>query len=64
MNLLACMHHRAAANGVAMRIVKVIFLLVVDIGCYSYTLDLVGEKFDLAVLDDLIRLWISHSPHV
>ena len=67
LNLLACMHDRAAANGAAMRIVKVIFPLVIDVGCYSHTLDLVGEKFDLPVLDDFIRLWISlfsHSPRV
>ena len=67
LNLLACMHNRAAANGAAMRIVKVIFTLVIDVGCYSHTLDLVGEKFDLLVLDDFIRLWISlfsHSPRV
>ena len=65
MNLLACMHDRAAANGAAMRTIKVIFPLVVDVGCYSHTLDLVGEKFDLPVLDDFITLWISlfsHSP--
>ena len=61
MNLLACMHDRAA-----MQIVKIIFLLVVDVGCYSHILDL-GEIFDLRVLDDFIRLWISlfsHSPCV
>ena len=59
MKLLACMHDRASANGAAMRTVKVIFPMVVDIGCYSHTLDLVGEKFDLPVLDEFIRLWIS-----
>lgn len=64
MKLLACMHDRAAANGAAMLTVKVIFLLVVDVGCYSHTLYLIGEKFDLPVLDDFIRLWISLFPIV
>ena len=65
--LVACMHDRASANGAAMRTIKIVFPMVVDIGCYSHTLDLVGEKFDLPVLDDFIRLWInlfSHSPRV
>lgn len=65
--LVACMHDRASVNGAAMRTIKVVFPLVADIGCYSHTLDLVGEKFDLPVLDDFVRLWInlfSHSPHV
>ena len=57
------MHDRASANGAAMRTVKVIFPMVVDIGCYSHTLD-VGEKFDLPVLDEFIRLWISLFPIV
>jgi len=50
MKLLAYMHDQAAANGAAMCIIKVIFPMVVDIGCYSHTLDLVGEKFDLQYL--------------
>ena len=36
--LVACMHDRASANGAAMQTIKVIFPLIVDIGCYSHTL--------------------------
>ena len=53
------MHDQASTNGVAMQTIKVVFPLIVDIGCYSYTLDLVGDKFDLPVLDDFVRLWIN-----
>ena len=53
------MHDQASANGAAMQTIKVVFPLVVDVDCYSHTLDLVGEKFDLPVLDDFVRLWIN-----
>ena len=43
--LMAVMHDRAACNGVALRTLKVVFPAIVDVGCFSHTLDLVGEKF-------------------
>lgn len=63
--LLACMHDRASVNGVAMRAIKFLYPNVTSIGCYSHTLDHVGEHFNTPVLDEFIRLWISvcaHSP--
>ena len=57
--LLASMHDRASVIGVAMRIIKVVFPSLVDIGCYCHTIDLAGEKFDVPVLDEFFRLWIS-----
>ena len=61
--LLACMHDRASVNACAMRTIKVAFPHIVDIGCYSHTIDLVGEKFDTPILDEFIRLWISLFAH-
>ena len=61
--LLACMHDRASVNGAAMRTIKVVFPSLVDIGCYSHTIDLAGEKFDVPVLDEFFRLWISLFAH-
>ena len=43
--LVAAMRDRAAANGVAMRTIKVVFPNVLDVGCYSHTLDHIGEHF-------------------
>ena len=43
--LLAAMHDRASCNGAAMRILKVVFPTIVDVGCFSHTLDLVGDTF-------------------
>ena len=63
--LVATMRDRASANGVAMRTLKVLFPYVLDVGCYSHTLDHIGEHFDVPNLEDFTRLWISlfsHSP--
>lgn len=43
--LLAAMHDRAFVNSVAMRTLKIMYPQVMDIGCFSHTLDLVGTKF-------------------
>ena len=63
--LLAAMRDRASVNGVAMRTINVVFPDMIDVGCYSHTIDLVGGKFKIPHLDDFIRVWVSlfaHSP--
>ena len=65
--LLGVMHDRASVNVAAMRIVRVVYPHVVDIGCISHTLDLVGDKFKASTLHLFFTLWISlfsHSPKV
>ena len=51
-NVLAAMRDRAATNNVALRTLKVLYPNLVDIGCFSHTLDHVGEN--------LIRLFFSN----
>ncbi|CAB4023964.1 RNA-directed DNA polymerase from transposon BS [Paramuricea clavata] len=63
---VATMRDRASVNNVAVRTIKVIFPNILDIGCFSHTLDHVGEKFDTPVLTKFIKHWVSlfaHSPH-
>ena len=63
--VLASMRDRASANGVAMRTIQIIYSKMLDVGCYSHTIDLVGEKFRTPHLDSFVRLWVSlfsHSP--
>ena len=63
--LVAAMRDRASVNNVALRIITVIYLLVLDVGCIAHTLDHVGEKFRTSVLSSFVMLWISlfsHSP--
>ena len=45
--LLACMRDRASVNGKAMRTVQIMYPGVMDIGCFSHTLDLVPTSTPL-----------------
>ena len=59
------MHDRAACNGVALRTITIVYSSIVDIGCFSHTLDLVGSKFVTTCLSSFMVSWISlfsHSP--
>ena len=63
--LLATMRDRASTNCVAMRTLKVVYPHLLDIGCYSHTLDHVGEKFVTPHLDEFGKAWVgifAHSP--
>ena len=64
-HLLAAARDRVAANSVAMHTIKILFPDVLDIGCYSHTLDHVGEHFDTPFLEEFSHSWLtffSHSP--
>lgn len=64
-NLLVSMRDRASVNIVAMRTLKVVYPLTVDVGCFSHTIDHVGGCFDTPTLNEFFTLWISlfsHSP--
>ena len=58
-NLLASMRDRALVNNVAIRTLKVVYLLTVDVGCFSHTIDHVGGCFDTPTQNEFITLWIS-----
>ena len=64
-HLIAAMHDRASVNDAAMKIVRVIYPNLLDVGCFSHTLDLVGEHFHTPTLSEFGVLWVSlfaHSP--
>ena len=63
--VLAVMRDRASVNNAAMRIVSVVYPKLLDVGCFSHTLDHVGEKFNTPTLNTFSTLWLSlfsHSP--
>ena len=63
--VVGAMHDRASVNEVAMRTVKVIYHNLLDIGCFSHTLDRVSENMKTPILDDFFKAWIgmfSRSP--
>lgn len=57
--LVAAMRDRASVNNVAMRTVTVVFPCVLDIDCFSHTLDLVGDKLSTPILDKFMKAWLS-----
>ena len=64
-SLLAAMHDLASVNDVAICTIKVVYPALIDVGCFSHTLDLVGGKFNVPHLNDFITSWVSlfsHSP--
>ena len=64
-NLLAAMRDRASVNSVAVRTLKVLYPNTLDIGCYSHTIDHVGDNFATPYLHEFGILWtnlFSRSP--
>jgi len=53
---VATMRDRVSANGMAVRTIKVLFPIILDIGCYSHTVDHIGEYFDVPHLEEFTRL--------
>ena len=65
-HLIASMRDRASANNVAMRTMAIVYPKVLDVGCFSHTLDRVGEHFKTPTLSEFCTSWISlfsHSPN-
>ena len=63
--LVAAMRDRASVNSVAMHTLSIVFPNVLNVGCFSHTLDHVGEKFETPILVEFIKIWInmfSRSP--
>lgn len=57
--LTAVIRDRASVNSVAMRTVSVVYNRVIDVGCFSHTVDRVGEHMKVPVLNEFSRLWIK-----
>ena len=63
--IVAAMGDRASVNDAAMRTIKVLYNQLTDIGCFSHTLDHVGDRMNTPVLNDFSKGWIgmfSRSP--
>ena len=50
--LIAAMRDRVAANDVTMRILAVLYPKVLDVGCFSHTIDHVGKHFKTPILPE------------
>jgi hypothetical protein len=61
--LLAVMRDRASVNGAALNIVKIMYPNLLDVGCLSHMLNLVGERFKTPTLSLFIAHWIALFSH-
>ena len=57
--IVAAMRDRASVNDAAMRTIKVLYNQLTDIGCFSHTLDHVGDRMNTPVLNDFSKGWIG-----
>ena len=60
--LIAAMRDRAAVNRAAMRTVKVLYLNVLDVECFSHTIDNAGRHFSTPILDEFMHCWLALFP--
>ena len=61
--IVEAMRDRASVNDVVMRTVSVIFSRMMDMPCFSHTLDHVGERICTPFLNDFIKAWINLFSH-
>ena len=61
--LVAAMRDCVSSNNVAMRILKVVYPSVLDVGCIAHTLDRVGERFKIPIADKFATYWVSLFSH-
>ena len=59
--LVSAMRDRVSANNVAMRTIKVVYSNVLHVGCFSHTLELVGNYFKLPNLTEFLKNWLFYS---
>ena len=52
------MRDRASVKNVAIQTLFLVYPDMLDVGCFSHTLDHVGERFNTPVLHEFSRLWI------
>ena len=62
-HLIAAMRNRASVNSVAMKTVKIVYPKIFDIGCFSHTIDRVGEHFNIPTLTEFVTSWLSLFSH-
>ena len=62
-HLIAAMRDRASVNSLAMKTVKIVYPKIFDIGCFSHTIDRVGEHFNIPTLTEFVTNLLSLFSH-
>ena len=53
----------ASVNNVAMRTLKIVYNNIIDVGCFSHTLDHIGENMQTDVLMEFTTDWTTLFAH-
>ena len=61
--LLAAMKDGAFMNQAALQQVRFFFPQLLDVTCFSHTIDNVGKHFEFRVLDKFAQYWVSLFSH-
>ena len=61
--IYASMRDRASVNGAAIRSLALLYPNVIDVTCFSHTLNNAGRHFNFPLLNRFCRLWISLFSH-
>ena len=61
--LLAAMKDGASVNQAALQQVRFFFPQLLDVTCFSHTIDNVGKHFNFRVLDTFAQYWVSLFSH-
>ena len=60
--VMGMIHDCASTNNVAMPTLKVLYPCMLGVGCFSHTLNRVGENFNIPFANDFVTHWLfSHS---
>ena len=56
--LFACLRDQSTVNNTAVRTLKIVYPQLIDIGCFSHTIDHVGEHFVAPNQSEFVSNWI------
>ena len=57
------MRDHALVNNVAVTTLSIMYPSVIDIGCFTHTLNNVGDKFNVPTLDKFMKYWEQMFKH-
>jgi len=57
------MRDRASVNNVAVRFLQMMYPSLIDVPCFSHTLNLVGEHFKVPTVSEFVSSWVSLFAH-
>ena len=61
--VMGMIHDCASTNNVAMRTLKVLYPCMLGVGCFSHTLNRVGENFNIPFANDFVTHWVGLFSH-